>query len=353
MYWKLICCVALIYSLQACKGKSTEKVETNSKTKRNNGPLRVEAFIVKPTVLNQSIDVPGNLLPFEITEIHPEVSGKIVMLSIREGSFVSRGALLAKLFDKDLQAQLRKDQVQLQINQKTQERQRQLLQIGGISQQDYDLSILNLSTVRADMQVLQANIAKTVIRAPFTGKIGFVNVTIGSYVTPQTVISTISQINKLKLEFSVPEKYASAVALGQYVTFTVEGSPKKYSARVIATEASITEMNRSLKVRAQVDAVDKYVAAGSFAKVIFDMGENNQALMVPTQAIIPGARDKKIIVNRHGTATFQTVVTGVRDSANVQIVSGIAAGDTVITTGILQLKPGNKIIIAPIKNNKQ
>jgi membrane fusion protein (multidrug efflux system) len=257
--------------------------------------------------------------------------------------------VLAKLFDGDLQAQLRKDQVQLQLNQKNEERQRQLLNIGGISRADYDVSILNVSTVRADMQVMQANIAKTVIRAPFSGKMGFKNISIGAYVSPSTVVTTIRQLNKLKLEFSIPEKYTSLVTLGHFVSFKVEGSPRKYSAKVIATESSITEANRALKVRAEVDDVDKYITAGSFANVNFDLGSNNQALMIPTQAIIPGARDKKIIVSRKGVATFQTVTTGTRDSANVQIVTGLAVGDTVITTGILQLKPGNKIIVSSIK----
>jgi membrane fusion protein (multidrug efflux system) len=102
-------------------------------------------------------------------------------------------------------------------------------------------------------------------------------------------------------------------------------------------------------VRAQVDDVDKYVTAGAFAKVNFDMGKNDQALMVPTQAIIPGARDKKVIVDSGGIAAFRTVTTGARDSANVQIINGVAVGDTVVTTGILQIKPGTKIRISSLK----
>lgn len=354
--WKLPAVVLVLFFVSACGSKTKEETAAakGGSGKQGGKPggnptLRVEGFVVKTSTLNQSIDVPGSLLPFEETEIHPEVAGKVVSLSIREGAYVSKGTLLAKLFDGDLQAQMRRNQLQLQLNQKSEERQRQLLQIGGLSQQDYDLSVLNVSTVRADMQILQANIAKTVIRAPFSGKMGFKNISIGAYVTPATIVTTIRQINKLKLEFSIPQKYNSAVAIGQFVSFSVEGAPKRYSAKVIATESTITATDRALKVRAQVDDVDKYITAGSFAKVNFDMGDNNQAIMIPSQAIIPGARDKKIIVSRNGAAAFQTVTTGTRDSANVQILTGIAVGDTVITTGILQLKPGNKVIVSSIK----
>jgi membrane fusion protein (multidrug efflux system) len=305
--------------------------------------------VVRPTVLNSSIEVAGTLLPFEETEIHPEVAGKVVMLSIREGAIVRKGTLLAKLFDGDLQAQLHKLSVQLQIANKTQERQEELLKIGGISQQDYDLSLLNVSTIKADMQILQADINKTRIRAPFDGKLGFKNISTGAYITPTTVITTIRQVNKLKLEFSVPEKYSTKVAVGNSVSFSTESSNKRYSAKIVATESGITQETRSLMVHAIVENVDKGVTAGGFAKVNFDMGDDNEAIMVPTQSIIPEARDKKVIKYHDGTASFITVVTGTRDSSKVEILKGLAIGDTIVTTGLLQIKPGSKIKISSLK----
>ena len=312
-------------------------------------PMRVDGYIVSTSTLNESINISGTLLPFDETEIHPEVSGRVTMLNIREGSYASRGTVLARLFDGDLQAQLHKLQVQLQLAQKTEARQSQLLKIGGISQADYDLSVLSINSIHADMQVLQANISKTIIRVPFDGKIGFKNISIGAFITPTTIITTIRSVNKLKIEFSIPEKYDTKVATGKYISFSVEGSPKKYAAKVIATESIISAENRSLKVRALVDHVDKFLTAGSFAKVTFDLGDNNQALMIPSQAVIPGARDKKVVVYRSGTAQFQTVKTGTRDSANVQITEGLAVGDTIVTSGFLSVKPGAKIKLAPLK----
>lgn len=346
--WKLIIGIIILFSLNSCAGK-TEKISPNNNRGASSAPMPVEGYIVTPTVLNANVLVAGTLLPFEHTEIHPEVAGKVVALSIREGAFVKKGTLLVKLFDDDLKAQLNKFNVQLKIAEKTQQRQDELLKIGGISQQDFDLSILNVSTIKADMQILRAAINKTEIRAPFDGVLGFKNISIGAYITPQTVITTISQVNKLKLEFSVPEKYTNKVKVGNYVSFTTETSSKKYSGRIMAMESTITQENRSLKIQAIVEQVDKAITAGGFANVDFNLGEDANALMVPTQSIIPQARDKKVIVYRDGNADFNTVTTGIRDSSKVEILSGLAMGDTIITTGLLSIKPGSKITISSFK----
>jgi membrane fusion protein (multidrug efflux system) len=351
-YGNLLSLIIFIFFLSSC-GNKTEKIQPPKAGSKPSDPpaLAVEGYVIHATVLHSSIEVAGTLLPFEETEIHPEVSGKVTYLSIHEGAHVRKGTLLARLFDGDLQAQLQKLKVQLQVAEKTEERQAELLKIGGISQQDYDLSALDVSSIKADMQVLQASIDKTIIRAPFDGKIGFKNISIGAFITPTTVITTIRQDSKLKLEFSVPEKFTPKVQLGNVIDFTTEASPKKYTAKIYATESGITEENRSLKVHAVVENTDKNITAGSFAKVAFDMGNNNDAIMVPTEAIIPEARDKKVITYNGGLAKFKVVTTGTRDSAKVEILSGLSLGDTVITTGLLSLKPGSKINLSYL--NKQ
>ena len=347
---KLIPAIIFLFFIFSC-GSQSKKGDPPKKTDKadgRNAALPVIGYIIYPSVLHSSIEVAGTLLPFEETEIHPEVSGKVTYLSIKEGAHIKRGTLLARLFDGDLRAQLQKLKVQLQVAQKTQERQQQLLKIGGISQQDYDLSVLDVSSIKADMQVLQAAIDKTIIRAPFDGKIGFKNISIGAFITPTTIITTIKQDSKLKLEFSVPEKFTPAVRLGNVINFTTESSNKQYKAKIYATESGITEESRSLKVHAVVENIDRNITAGSFAKVLFDMGDNNEAIMIPTQAIIPEARNKKVIVYNGGLANFKIVTTGSRDSAKVEILSGLSIGDTVITTGLLSIKPGSKINLSSL-----
>ena len=305
-----------------------------------------EAYIISPEVLRTSLQIAGTLLPMEVTEIHPEVSGKVTMLSVQEGTFVRRGTLLARLFDGDLRARLEKLHVQLQVAEKTEQRQNDLLKIGGISQQDYDLSVLNVNSLRADIAVLETEIEKTYIRAPFDGRLGFKNISIGSYVTPQTVVTTIRQVDRLKLEFSVPEKYTTEVKVGNKVSFSTETTRGEQQATIMSYESSIAEDTRTLAVHAVVNNADNRLKPGGFAYVDFKLGEVDRAILVPSQCIIPGARDKQVILYKGGKANFVVVETGVRSSDKIEVTKGLSIGDTILTTGLLSIKPGSQVTIS-------
>ena len=344
----------LIVTATACSSNKEENKSAGgagaAAGRNRNMPMAVEGYVVNTSTVSESIEVPGNVLPFESTELHPEVSGRVVSLNINEGSYVRKGTVLAKLFDGDLQAQLKKLQVQLSIAERTVQRLGELLKIQGVSQQEYDLSTLEANNIRADIDIIRTNIGRTVIRAPFNGRIGLKNISLGAYVTPQTIIATIQQVDQLKLEFTVPEKYTSRVNVGQTISFTVEGSNKNLLARVMATEGSVVAENRSLQIRAVVMGKDPKLIPGAFAKVNLDFGKDENAMLVPTQAVIPGARNKQVIVYKDGKANFTVVTTGVRDSAMVQLVDGVKVGDTIITTGLLAVKPNAPVKIARIRN---
>ncbi len=326
-----------------------EKKQAAPQAGRQQGPMTVVGYIVKTGPVSEPLQLPGTLLPMEETEIHSEVNGRIVSHAINEGAYVNKGALLVKLFDGDLQAQLKKLQVQLQIAQKTEERNKELLKISGISQQDYDLSFLQVSNINADIELLKTNIVKTEIRAPFSGRIGFRNISNGAYVTPATIITKIQQLNQMKLQFSVPEKYTSKIGVGQTISFSVEGNSKKYLAKVYASESTVSETSRGMNVRCIVQQSDARLVSGSFAKVDMDFAKNDVAILVPSQAILPQARGKKLILYRDGVAKFVDVQTGIRDSANIEIVSGVTPGDTIITTGLLGLKPEAKVKLSKVQ----
>lgn len=346
---KILYAAFTIIVLAACSSKKDPE-KNNPRAAPKNLTAAVEGFITRQSTISNNIEVPGNLMPYEFTELHPEVSGRLVQLNIKEGSNVAKGTLLAKVFDGDLQAQLKKLQVQLSISEKTVQRQGELLKISGISQQEYDLSGLDVNNIRADIDVIQTEIRKTEIRAPFSGRLGLRNISLGAYITPLTIVTTIQQVEQLKLEFTIPEKYTSDVSTGQVVTFGIEGNNKKHTAKVIATEATVTENNRSLRMRAVVTSKDRNLIPGAFAKVTLNFGKDNEALMIPSQAIIPGARNKQVVLYKNGIAKFTVVGTGLRDSSKVQITSGISAGDTIVTTGILSIKPDAKIKISRISN---
>lgn len=333
----------------ACKEGKKEGGGAPAAGAPRNAPLQVEAFIVKTQSLSENLEVPGTLLPFEQTEIRPEITGRIVKLNIPEGSFVKKGTLLVKLFDEDLQAQLKKLQVQLQINTKTAERQKELLSIGGISQQEYDLSELAVNNLKADIDLVRVSISKTEIRAPFDGRIGLKAISDGAYISPTNLITTISQVAQLKMEFSVPEKYSDIMRKGRAVTFTIAGTPKTFNASILATESTIEANTRTLKVRTVVKGNDPILVPGAFAKVALKLDENDKALIIPTQAIIPQARNKRVVVYANGAVKYQVVTTGIRDSSYVQITDGLKLGDTVITTGLLAIRPESKIKLTKVQ----
>ena len=309
-------------------------------------PMAVDIFVIKPTLINEKIEVSGSLEANETTDIHPEISGRLVQLNIAEGKFVKKGALLAKIYDGDLQAQLKKFQVQLDIAKTNEERSAQLLKIQGISKSDYDASLLNVNNIRADIDITNASITKTEIRAPFDGKLGLKNVSPGAFVTPLTVVTTISQVNKLKLQFSVPEKYGAEIKNGQPISFTVNGSEKTFTATVLATETTIGQDTRSLTVRAIVQNNDPALIPGTFANVQMILGNDPNAIMIPNSSIVPQGRKKQVFVFKGSKALPMEITTGVRDSANVQVLAGLAPGDTLITSGLLFLRPGIDVKIS-------
>ena len=344
----LLCLAALIVELPSCRNGTNGKEEPG---KRTNTAFVAEGYIVKPCILDQSISVSGTLKPFEETILMPDVSGRVISINLPEGKFVKKGTLLVKLFDNDLQASLKKLQTQLSIAEQTEKRQSQLLKVSGISQLEYDQTGLQVNSIKDDIEYLKAQISKTEVVAPFDGIIGLRNISVGAQVTPSISLATIRMTNQLKLDFSVPEKYSNETREGKRIQFTVQGDDKKYEGKVMATEESIELNTRNLKVRAIVDGNSASLKPGAYANVELDLEEDKNALMIPTQAIIPQERNKKVIVVKEGQATFVTVRTGIRQASKIEVLAGLNPGDTIATTGILFIKPKGKVRFSKISTN--
>jgi len=353
MRLRFICLFLLSISLIFSSCSSDRKKEAQQQQKSGAGArptVRADAYIVKTALLADKIEIPGTLVASEATDIHPEVAGRITGIYFKEGAYVNRGALLVKLNDADLQAQKQKLLIQIKIAEQNQGRSEQLLKIGGISRQDYENTELVVTNAKADLAVINTQIEKTNIRAPFNGKLGLRLVSLGAYVSPQTTLTTISQMNQMKIDFTVPEVYIPKISLGQYVNFVVEGDNRVYAARVIATQSNITSDTRTLQVRATVQGNQSGLLPGNFAKVTINFEPDPNAIMIPSQAIVPQARGKRVFVYDNGKSKAVDVTTGLRDSANVQIVSGLKAGDTVLITGLLSLKPDGKVSLGKVVN---
>jgi membrane fusion protein (multidrug efflux system) len=285
----------------------------------------------------------------ESTVIHPEVPGRIVELNIREGGYANKGALLAKLYDGDLQAQLRKLEVQLKIAEQTEQRQGELLKIQGISRQDYDLSLLQVQTLKADIDINREAVRKTEIRAPFSGKLGLKNVSPGAYVTSATALTTISQVSNLKIQFNVPERYGALLTNGHPVTFVIDGTDKTFNASVLATEVMIDELTRSLAIRATIRDKDPALIPGAFAEVKIVLGRSDEALMIPSIIVIPQGRKKQVFQYKGGKVLPVEIETGVRDSIRIEVTKGLKTCDTVITSSVLFLRSGMDVEVSRVE----
>ena len=341
----------LLFSCQSKEKKENQLIQKSEANKR--APIKADVFIAAAKQMVDNLEIAGTIVANQSTEIRSEVAGRITGIYFKEGAFVSKGTLLIKLYDADLQAQKQKLLVQIKVAEANRNRSEQLVKIGGISRQDYETTMLTTASAQSDLAVLETNIRKTEIRAPFSGKLGLRMVSTGTYVSPATVLTTISQMSQLRIDFTVPEVYISKISLGKLVSFKVEGNNRTYAAKVLATQSNITANTRTLQVRAMVQGNPPGLLPGNFATVSISFDPDPNAIMIPTQAIVPQARGKKVFVYQNGISKAVDVTTGLRDSANIQITSGLKAGDTVLITGLLSVKPDGRVMLGNVFNGTQ
>lgn len=315
-------------------------------------PQRVSGYVVTTQNLPMTLESSGSLLAWNEVLLMPEIGGKITQLNIKEGAQVTQGQLLVKLFDEDLKAQAKKQELQTSIAKRNLDRLQDLLKINGVSQQEYDNADNQVNNIASDLNLIKANLKKTEIFAPFSGTIGLTNASLGSYVSPGNTIASLQQMNVLKIEFSIPEKYSTLLQIGDQVKFTIDSQTDTFTAKVYAFEPKIDVNTRTLKVRARFENQGKRLLPGSFANVKVRLREIKNAILIPTECVIPETRGKKVILNRGGVAEFVSVETGIRNENQIQILKGISAGDTVITTGLMFVKPKGEIKITKVVNGR-
>jgi membrane fusion protein (multidrug efflux system) len=300
--------------------------------------LNVSGYLIQPQELSDLYNSTGTLRPDEMVELAFETSGKIVGINFSEGTRVKKGDLLAKINDKPLQAQLEKLTAQKKLIEEKEFRQRSLLDKDAISQESYDQIVTELQTTQADINLVQARISETELRAPFDGIIGLRYVSEGSYTNPSTKIARLVKITPIKLEFSIPERYADEVRIGFPVTFKVDGSNQTYKANVYAVDPQVTENTRTIVIRALYPNNNEELKSGRFAAVTLLLSQIQDAIAIPTEAVIPEMEGETVFVYRKGKAESVKVTIGLRTESLVQIVDGLKFGDTLLTTGILQLR---------------
>jgi membrane fusion protein (multidrug efflux system) len=305
--------------------------------------LPVVGMIATPRDFDNSIIASGTILASEEVELRSEVAGKVIHLPFREGARVKRGDLLLKINDADLRAQLLRARSRMNLATQREDRQKKLREINGVSADQYDEAVNELTASSAEVALLEAQVQKTEIRAPFDGIIGLRLVSEGSYISSTTLIARLQDMSFVKVDFSVPEKYAPQVRVGMEIAFTVEGTSEVFQGTVYAIEPKIDPATRSLRVRARSSNESGRILPGSYTKVRLVLQRQSDAILIPSQALMPDLDGQKVFVARDGTARLVRVEAGLRTENLVQIVSGIKPADTVLTTGLLQLREGSPI----------
>lgn len=321
---------------------AADKVTSSSPSKK---VLNVNATIVRPQTLVDEIPIIGELIPDEEVDLSFETSGKITEINFDEGTTVTKGQLLAKVNDLPLQAELQRLVSQLKLAKARVFRQDALLRRDAVSQEAYEQVKTDLAILNAEIESVEAQIAQTELRAPFDGVIGLRQVSVGAYASPSTVVAKLTKTIPLKVEFAVSERYASTVQKGTSLTFTLEGSLNTYHAKVYARESSIDRNTHTLNIRALFPNESGFVMPGRYVAINLNKQEYENALAIPSQAIVPEMGKDKVFVYRSGKAEPVEIVTGIRTDALVQVKQGLAEGDTVIISGTQQLRTGMSVII--------
>ncbi|PKP34701.1 MAG: efflux transporter periplasmic adaptor subunit [Bacteroidetes bacterium HGW-Bacteroidetes-17] len=347
----IIIVIAGIIVYPKVKPLLTAKTEGSGNAMRNSSRqvLNVSGYLIKPQQLSEIVESTGTLRPDEEVDLSFETSGKIVNIMFTEGTRVKKGDLLAKINDKPLQAQLQK----LQANQKLVEakefRQRSLLDKDAISQESYDQIVTELQTISADINLINARISETELRAPFDGIIGLRYLSEGAYANSSTKIAKLIKITPLKVEFSIPGKYAQEIKIGYPLTFTVN-KIDYYDANVYAVDPKIDLETRTLVLRGLYPNKNEELKSGNYAEITLQMSKIEDAISIPTEALIPEMDGEKVFVYRSGKAKSIKVDIGLRTASEIQITSGLKFGDTLLTTGILQLRENLPIVLDTLLN---
>nr|WP_294932218.1 efflux RND transporter periplasmic adaptor subunit [uncultured Flavobacterium sp.] len=324
----------ITYRILSNKSKNEESKKFGDK----GTPVAVTGIVVKTSTFDNNLSLSGSIEANEQVEIHSEVSGIVEGIYFTEGSHVNKGQVLFKVNDIELRAQLRQAQTKEGLAGENERRAKLLLEKEAISQEEFDVANADYASMKAQTQLIKAQIAKTSVKAPFSGKIGLRSISPGTYITPAILVAKLVNTSKLKITFSIPEKYASQVKSGSVIDFTVSGSDKVYKAKIYAIEPEVAVATRTLQIRAIAENTDGKLFPGTFADVKLPLNIIKDAIVVPTEAIVPVQDGKKVFIANMGKAKEVMVDAATRTDASILILSGLKAGDTLITSGVMSLR---------------
>ena len=335
------------------KGKESPKNSGKTNTKEGeNKPTSVKGIIVSAQNFSNELNVSGSIEANEQVQIRSEISGLVRSVNFKEGTSINKGDLLIKIEDRELKAQLLQADTKVKLAAQIEARARKLLQSEAISQEEYDNINADLKLLQAQTLLIKAQLSKTEIRAPFSGRIGLRNISVGSYITPSTEIVNLLSVNPVKITFSIPEKYAQLIKLGSKISFTTAGNSQVFNAEIFAKEPAITIETRTLVLKARAINNNNLLLPGSFANINLPLENIKDAILIPSEAIIPILKGKQVFICKNGLAKAVEIKSEIRTEKDVLVSLGLSVGDTVLTTGIMSIKADAPVKVTIESQNK-
>jgi len=303
----------------------------------------VQVLVAASGTSARILAVSGSLRAPEQVQLRAEMSGRVVWLNMPEGARVEAGTLLARINDAELRATRKKITAQLALTEQRVARLQTLRASGGVSADELEAAEQERAALQAELEQTEARLALCELKAPFSGVLGLRRISNGSLVTPQDVFGTLTQTDGMQVDFSVPAQNAASVKQGSSVRFTGESGSDTFSAVVIATEGALDEQTRTLSVRARMSGSSAALKPGMFCHVLVPLNQEAGSISLPSEALVPVMRGYQVYLVKGGKAVATPVEISDRAEQSVTVKRGISPGDSVITRGLLGLRPGVKV----------
>ena len=308
-------------------------------------PTQVIAVEARRESVTESLSLVGTLAANEWVEIKAELETAVVEIGFEEGKPVTKGQLLFRLDDSKLTTALTEAEVNLKLSKLNHDRAQQLLRDKTISQQEFDQLASRFESMQAAIALKQRELKDTKIHAAFAGVMGARNVSAGQVIKKDTVLGMLVDLNPVKLEVNVPERFLSLVKLGQSIELRVAAfAGQKFKGDVYFIAPQVDTATRTALVKARIPNPDFALKPGMFANLDLTLQLRADAVVVPEPAIMVNAdRAMLYVVDKDSVAQLRPVKLGVRSAGVVEILEGVEAGQLVIVEGVQKVRPGSKV----------
>ncbi len=312
-------------------------------------PAPVEVTEAKSETFTDSISVIGSLAAQESVTVAADTAGRIVSARAEDGAAVRTGDELFRLDGALIAAEVKEAEARLALAETSFRRNQTLARSRNVAQSNVDQAAAELDLARTAMDLAKERQNRLIVRAPFDGHLGFRQVSVGAYATAGMALVTLNKITTLKVGLSVPERYFTALSVGQKVSLTADAVPgQTFEASVTAINPVIDVNGRALQVQATLDNAGLALRPGMLVRATV-LGQQRASVTLTEAAIVPQGRDNVVFTVEDGKAKRQVVTTGQRRNGRVEILSGIAAGTQVVSAGATRLSDGAPVKASPTK----